>query len=54
MSVRIFKLQQAFDWWVWLCPEHLAAWIARGWSVREHKDPPHDLPCTDCRAAAAA
>ena len=48
MSVRIFKMQREFDWWIWLCPACLAEWLAKGWTAREEKDPPHELPCTGC------
>lgn len=56
--VRLLKLQREFDWWAWLCPVALARWEARGWTIREEKDPPHGLSCdeamdTGCCAATA-
>jgi hypothetical protein len=47
VSVRIYKLQREFDWWLWLCDTALARWAAMGWIAREEKDPPHPLPCVD-------
>lgn len=46
--VRIYRLDRGQDWWTWLCPRHLAAkLVVGGYTVKESKDPPHELPCDD-------
>lgn len=51
--VRIYLLQRGCDVWRWLCARCQKALEAEGWSVRQSKDPPHDLAC-DGHACAEA
>ena len=48
MSVKIYQLDRNFPLWVWLCEKCLAARKAKGWDVKETREPPHDLACDDC------
>lgn len=50
-KVHIYSLDRAYQLWLWLCPRHLRARQAAGWTVKERKDPPHELLCDDCRRA---
>lgn len=45
---RIYQLARECEWWTWLCPAHLAPWLAKGWQIRGQREPPHPLPCDDC------
>ncbi len=47
-DVRIYQLDGPFAIWVWLCGKHVEARKAKGWVVKESRDPPHELMCDDC------
>jgi hypothetical protein len=46
--VAIYLITRAYDLWCWLCPKHVAARTNEGWTVKQRKEPPHELACEDC------
>jgi len=51
-ATGIWCLSREFEWWMWLCCECLGRRYAAGWHIRGHREPPHELPCDDCRGGA--
>ena len=49
MNAEIVQIDRAFALWLWLCPPHTARREAQGYQIKVRKEPPHPLPCDDCR-----
>lgn len=43
--VKICKVGRGVDLWMWLCHRCLEAMKAKGWALREEREPPHELRC---------
>ena len=52
--VRIYQLDRAFSFFIWLCDRHLAKRKRAGFQVKGRKTVEWDLPCQDCKDEEAA
>lgn len=46
---KIYKLTKGIDCWFWLCAACLKEKKAKGWDLSETRNPPHSLPCDECK-----
>lgn len=53
MTVKIYKLNRAFEFYIWLCDRHAEQREAAGFQVKGLKAVDWELPCQDCRDEAA-
>jgi len=51
-ETRIYKLDKGLSIWFWLCEPCLAEKLSKGWALMEKRNPPHKLPCDECKYKA--
>ena len=48
MTVKIYQLDRAFSFFVWLCDRHAKKRQREGFQVKGRKTVDWELPCQDC------